>query len=58
MFQQTIVVDYEGLMRELFKQGERKLTQVYVQALTTFGSWEGETMVALDIPPIRAYPRD
>jgi hypothetical protein len=48
-------------MRELFKQGERKLTEseekeVYLQVLTTFGSRETETRVVLGIPPIRAYP--
>jgi hypothetical protein len=39
-------------MREMFKRGERKLNeseekQVYVQTLTTFGSRELETRVAL-----------
>jgi hypothetical protein len=48
-------------MSELFKQGERKLSeseekQVYVQTLTNFGSREVETRVALEIPPIQAYP--
>jgi hypothetical protein len=52
----------EGLWGSCLEEGERKLNesegkQVYVQALTTFGSQEPETRVALRIRSIREYPQ-
>jgi hypothetical protein len=49
-------------MKELFKGVERKLTQsekkqVYVQVLTTFGSREAETRVALGYHRFERTPR-
>jgi hypothetical protein len=49
-------------MKELFKGAERKLTQseekqVYIQVLTTFGSREAETRVALGYHRFECTPR-
>jgi hypothetical protein len=52
----------KGLWGSCLEEGERKLNegggkQVYVQALTTFGSREPETRMALEIRSIWEYPQ-
>jgi hypothetical protein len=52
---------YEGLIRSYLEKGDRKLNEgegkrVYVQPLTTFGSREPETRVALGILNSKVSP--